>query len=177
MYSQPVSTNTHPTSRCPRVPPGVRRRGPQRGARAQLQPELYFLYRLPVNPPAKWSGPATPESSRNSCHASGEATHPDSKKDNNSNQTGDPGQTCARWNHLCLRCLSSDFGTPWPCLAGHPFMSSKINCLAFGQKIGQQSSDINVLKHCLRRLLKIPTHGLFDFVSLGWQAFLTSPLR
>lgn len=41
----------------------------------------------------------------------------------------------------------------------------------------QQSSDISVLMHCLRRLLKIPTHREFDFVSVGWWAFLTSHLR
>ena len=31
--------------------------------------------------------------------------------------------------------------------------------------------------HCLRSLLKTPTHRELDFVSVGWWAFLTSHLR
>ena len=38
-------------------------------------------------------------------------------------------------------------------------------------------SDISVCTHHLRSLLKMPTHGEFDFESVGWWASLTSLLR
>lgn len=74
----------------------------------------------------------------------------------------------------------SIFPLVWDCLALFGWarlMSSKINCLAFGKKIEQQSSDISVLTHCLRSLLNIPNPKELDFVSLRWRAFLTRHLR
>ena len=77
-----------------------------------------------------------------------------------------------------LLCLSSDFGT-----ASHVWLSMdygfKDQLLASGRGGEHKAavSDISVCTHHLRSLLKRPTHGEFDFESMGWWASLTSLLR
>lgn len=76
-------------------------------------------------------------------------------------------------------CLSSDFGTAshvWLSM-DYEFKDQLLTSGGLGGNIEQQSSDISVLMHHLRSLLKMPTHGEFDFESVGWWASLTSLLR
>ena len=88
-----------------------------------------------------------------------------------------PAQTHAD-EILTLLCLSSDLGT-----ASHVWLSMdyefKDQLLASGRggKHKAAVSDISVCTHHLRSLLKMPTHGEFDFESVGWWASLTSLLR
>lgn len=59
----------------------------------------------------------------------------------------------------------------------YEFKDQLLTSGGLGGNIEQQSSDISVLMHHLRSLLKMPTHGEFDFESVGWWASLTSLLR
>lgn len=69
--------------------------------------------------------------------------------------------------------LLAMFGWAW-------IMSLKINCLPLGVCEGTQTSRPQILV-CLRitwgACLKMPTHGEFDFESVGWWASLASLLR